>query len=87
METDQTTSRAFNINRPCYIVATLIGIVFLILRDFSQAAVFLGLGLIFDPFDLKQPFPQRPFYQQTWLIVHLSIVLALIALEAYIKLK
>lgn len=78
METETKTKPAgWNINKPAYIIFVLAGIFFLIKRDFSQAVIFWGLALVFDPFDIKVPFQKRPFYQQAWLIVHLAIAIAL----------
>ena len=78
--TTNTPSTARNINKPAYIILVLIGIVFMIKKDVSEASIYFGLALAFDPFNIKVPFPQRPFYQQAWLIVHLSITLALFVL-------
>lgn len=75
-----TTPKAINLNKPAYVGFLLVGIAFLIAKDFSQAVIFWGLALVFDPFDIKVPFQKRPFYQQAWLIVHLSITIALFVL-------
>jgi hypothetical protein len=81
METNTNTkSLVRNLNKPAYIIFVLIGIYFLVRKDFSQASMDFGLALAFDPFNIKVPFHQRPFYQQAWLIVHLSITLALFVL-------
>lgn len=72
--------KANNFNKPVYALFVIGGIFFLIAKDFSQASLFLGLALVFDPFNIEVPFPQRPFYQKAWLIVHLSITLALFVL-------
>ncbi|MBK8521740.1 MAG: hypothetical protein WAT20_07785 [Ferruginibacter sp.] len=69
-----------NINKPAYAVFLLAGIYFLFQRDFSQVVTFWGLALMFDPFNTETPFKKRPFYQQAWLIVHLSVTLAAIVL-------
>lgn len=53
---------ARNINKPGYIVFLLAGIYFMIRKDFSQAATFWCLALVFDPFDLKIAFKERPVY-------------------------
>ena len=69
-----TKPKVYNINKPAYSILLLAGIYFLIRKDFSQASTFLGLGLVFDPFKTDIPFNKRPFYQQVWLLVHLSII-------------
>jgi hypothetical protein len=71
---------AKNFNKPAYIIFILLGIFFLIKKNFSQAVIYCGLALAFDPFDIAIPFPKRPFDQQAWLIVHLSVTLALFVL-------
>lgn len=76
----KTTATANNFNKPAYYFSLVAGIYFLVTRDISQASIFWGLGLIFDPFNIETPFDKRPFYQQAWLIVHLAITLALIVL-------
>lgn len=68
---------AKSLNKPAYIIFVLAGIYFAISRDFSQAATFWGLALVFDPFDLTMPFSKRPFYQQAWLMAHLTVTIAL----------
>lgn len=81
MQTEtQTKPVAKNINKPAYIIFLIAGIYFLIRKDFEQAVTFWGLALIFDPFNIELPFQKRPFYQQAWLIIHLSITLALFVL-------
>ena len=77
----ETKPTARNFNKPAYAVFLLAGIYFLIQRDFSQVVIFWGLALVFDPFNIETPFNKRPFYQQAWLIVHLSVTLAAIVLD------
>ncbi|HOZ77680.1 MAG TPA: hypothetical protein PLY34_06770 [Ferruginibacter sp.] len=71
---------AKNLNKPAYIIFLAAGIGFLVTKDLSQAVVFWGLALVFDPFNINQPFQKRPLYQRCWLIVHLAITLALFVL-------
>jgi hypothetical protein len=71
---------ARNINKPGYILFLLAAIYYMIQRDFSAASGFMGSALIFDPFNILIPFNKRPVYQQLWLLVHLSITLALVVL-------
>lgn len=64
MEIKSSTKKvAKNVNRPLYIAFMIGGIYFLITKEFSQAVSFWGIALAFDPFDIKVPFPKRPFYQ------------------------
>jgi hypothetical protein len=77
----ETKQKAININKPAYALFILAGIYFLIQKNFSEAVIFWGLALVFDPFNTSIPFQKRPAYQQLWLIVHLSITLALFVLD------
>ena len=82
MDTNKTpTAKAWNLNKPGYFAFLLIGIIYLIKKDIGQAVIFWGLALVFDPFDIKVPFIKRPFYQKTWLIVHLAITFSLLVLD------
>ena len=67
-----------NFNKVGYAAFVATGIIYIAMKDFSQASMFFGIGLIFDPFDEQTPFPQRPFYQRACLIIHLSITLGLV---------
>ena len=81
METETNTKPAAkNFNKPAYIVFVVAGIYFLVMKDFSQAAVFWGISLAFDPFNKAIPFPERPLYQRAWLYIHVSISLAMFVL-------
>lgn len=81
MDTKTTTPEAINLNKPAYIVFVLVGIVFLLVKDFSQAVIFWGLALVFDPFNINLPFDKRPMYQKAWLFVHLAITFGLLLYE------
>jgi hypothetical protein len=39
----------------------------------------LGIALIFDPFNQKQPFVERPLVQKAWLLLHVSVTIGLLA--------
>jgi len=81
METGTKTKPAVrNINKPAYVVFLLAGIYFMIQKNFSEAATFWMLALMFDPFNIETAFKKRPVYQQLWLFVHFSITLALFVL-------
>ncbi len=70
-----------NVNKPLYALYILAGIYFLFKKDVSQAVIFWGIALVFDPFDTQVPFNKRPVYQQLWLIVHLAITFGLLGIE------
>ena len=69
-----------NYNKPAYLVFVAAGLVFLALRDFSQAAMYCSLALAFDPFNTALPFHKRPIYQKLWLYVHVTVSLGLFVL-------
>ena len=52
-------------------------------QDYGDAAMNLGLALIFDPFDPAVPWDKRPRYQRAWLIIHL-LVTALVLILRFI---
>lgn len=77
---DKITDISGKFNRILYACFLLMGIYFLASKDISSAMSNLGIGLIFDPFDQKVPWQQRPQYQKIWLITHLSVVFGLAAI-------
>lgn len=76
MEDSQKATPTTSYNKVAYGIFVLAGISFLITKDASNAVIFWGLALIFDPFDINQPWKERPLYQKVWLIVHLAITFA-----------
>jgi len=76
-----TSTKAINGNRLIYGAFTLAGCIFLALQNYSNATIYLGLALAFDPFDTAQPLDQRPTYQKVWLTVHaIAAIVALVGL-------
>ncbi len=74
-----TTEHKPNIlNKLVYTVFVITGIVFIFLKDFSSATIFIGISLSFDPFDQKMPFGKRPLWQRIWLIIHLIATFVLL---------
>ncbi len=53
--------------------------------DFMSGVSNLGIALIFDPFDQKIRWNNRPLYQKAWLFVHVFIVMALFIYGVWIK--
>lgn len=45
----------------------------LINKNIIDCAMNLGIALIFDPFDQNVSWSNRPKWQRTWLIAHVSI--------------
>lgn len=71
MTNTELKPNARNINKYAYSVFIMAGIVFLVLKDYEQAAAFIGISLAFDPFDPAIRFDKRPVWQRAWLVVHL----------------
>lgn len=46
-------------------------------KDYIQAASSFGIGLVFDPFNVDQPWNERPTWQKAVLIIHLGLVAAM----------
>ena len=81
----ETNPKAKSFSKPAYLIFLLAGIYFQVTKDFSQATIFWGLALVFDPFNINTPFGKRPLYQKAWLFIHLIITLALFALMIWAK--
>jgi len=79
METNTKPANT-SFNKYAYAAFVMAGIVFLAIKDYSQASMFLGLGLVFDPFNQATPFNKRPLWQRAWLIFHLGTTLVLFVL-------
>ncbi len=82
-ESSRPKDRAAFINRILYGAFTALAIYFLATSRIEEAMPTLGIALIFDPFDQKVAWNNRPSYQKIWLIVHLSIVFGLIGIMAF----
>ncbi|CAN5312886.1 hypothetical protein BH10BAC4_BH10BAC4_03000 [soil metagenome] len=82
-ETTRPKDRTILFNRIVYGTFVVLAIYFLATNRIAEAMSNVGIALIFDPFDQKVAWNNRPAYQRIWLIVHLSIVLGLIGILAY----
>jgi hypothetical protein len=63
-------------NTIAYALFSVVGIAYFLWKDTSQAVVFFGLALVFDPFDPTVKWGSRPLYQRAWLLVHCLLALA-----------
>ena len=75
--TTETKPTPKNFNVPAYIVFVIVGIYFLVINDFSQAVIYWGIGLVFDPFEIDVPFYKRSVFKQAVLYIHLLITYTL----------
>ncbi|CAN5382222.1 hypothetical protein BH09BAC3_BH09BAC3_13890 [soil metagenome] len=79
-ESARPKDRSILFNRILYGTFIALAIYSLATQRIAEAMSNLGIALIFDPFDQKVTWKDRPLYQRTWLIVHLSILLGFIGI-------
>jgi hypothetical protein len=68
-----------------YGLFVLLGIYNFIKGEYITAASNLGIALIFDPFNPKVIWQNRPMYQKAVLLVQVTIVLGLLVYGFFIK--
>lgn len=73
----QPRDRTKIFNRVLYVGFVLMSFYFVATNQLDNAMSNLGIALIFDPFDQKVMWNNRPLYQHVWLLVHVFIVLGL----------
>jgi len=67
------------LNRIFQGISVLLCLYFLIAnRDYGAAASNMGIALIFDPFDHRVSWGNRPRFQQIWLLTHVALVVVLL---------
>jgi hypothetical protein len=71
----KTQKTKITANTVAYAAFTFVGIIFMCMKDTSQAVIFFGLALVFDPFDQTVRWNDRPLYQRIWLFAHLLLAL------------
>ncbi len=69
-------SKSTRFNRYAYGLYIVLFSYLLIKGDYEWAFINLGVALVFDPFDTKEKWQYRPFYQKAWMLVHVAIMLA-----------
>ncbi len=71
----ETTCTQHRILRFMYGAFVVMGLYYLIFRQDPGSAISnLGIALIFDPFDQRVRWNDRPMYQRVWLVVHVVLV-------------
>jgi hypothetical protein len=79
-ENSQPKDKSLLFNRTLYISFIAFSIYFfLVNKDLASAMSNLGIALIFDPFNSKITWNNRPRYQRIWLFVHVGVVLIMVA--------
>lgn len=74
--TTQQVRQSNNINRYAYIAFLLLAGYFVVTNDKESAIVNLGIAMIFDPFDAKVKWQNRPLFQRLWTLLHVGAVTA-----------
>jgi hypothetical protein len=64
------------VNRFAYLLCLVLVAYLFVKGDTEWAISNLGVALVFDPFDAKVKWQDRPYYQKAWLIVHLALTFA-----------
>ncbi len=70
-------------NRYLYGGFVVLAVVMLTTGDWMTGVSNIGIALLFDPFDTKQPFNERPKWQQVWLVVHVCALFAALGYGLY----
>jgi hypothetical protein len=69
-------------NKYLYIGFVLFGLYELCIKHSAlEAATRLGIALAFDPFDVNQPWKERPQWQKAVLILDLALIAGLLGYE------
>ncbi len=66
------------INRLLYAGFVFMSILMISLGNTMTAVSNFGIALVFDPFDVKQSWAERPLWQRTWLISHVVVLFGMI---------
>lgn len=86
-KTINETSKPFSItkrfNRLAYVLLICLSLFFFFTGGFMMGVSNLGLALAFDPFNQQTSWKERPIYQRAWLLIHVSLVLALFAVGIF----
>jgi len=66
-------------NKIIHLLFVSFGLYLVVLQNnYSDAIIYFGLALAFDPFDVNRPWKNRPIWQKGILVVELILTLALI---------
>lgn len=67
------------INRFLYAGFVVMSIVAMIFGNWMMGFSNFGLALFFDPFDVKQPWNERPRWQRIWFLSHVAVMFAILS--------
>jgi hypothetical protein len=69
-----------------YFAFLVMGLYFLMVRGLkTECLSYLGLAFIFDPFDQKVRWDNRPLYQKAWLLAHLILTFVVMFFAFFVK--
>jgi hypothetical protein len=71
--TAKCDKQAIQVNRFTYILYMVLVAYLFFKGDIEWAVTNLGIAMIFDPFDAKVKWQNRPPYQKVWLIFHVTL--------------
>lgn len=71
--TAKCDKQSVQINLFAYILYMVLVAYLLFKDDLEWAITNMGIALVFDPFNPKVKWQNRPLYQRVWLIVHLTL--------------
>jgi H+/Cl- antiporter ClcA len=78
-ENSQPKDKSLLFNRAMYGAFIAFSFYFLLItKDVGSAMSNLGIALIFDPFNPKISWSNRPNYQRVWLFLHVGVVVAMV---------
>lgn len=61
-----------------YAAFTLTGIIYwFVEKGTMNSVVYMGIALVFDPFDQQMRWSARPLWQRSWLVIHLVLLLGI----------
>jgi len=66
------------INRFLYAGFVVMSLIMVSQGNTMTAASNFGIALLFDPFDVNQPWADRPLWQRTWFICHVVVLFGMI---------
>lgn len=76
----------FGYNRLLYGLFVLLMLYHIFFRkEYLDGASTLGIALIFDPFDAKVVWGNRPMWQRLWLIMHLLVLITCFVLGIFFR--
>jgi hypothetical protein len=74
--TAKCDKQSIQVSRFTYILYMILVAYLFFKGDLEWAITNMGIAMLFDPFDTKVKWQDRPLYQRAWLIAHLTLTFA-----------